>query len=220
MAYPADGGMKTGVIAEWNWRTDSVFRYFGGYPAAHRRDPNFGTSYAGVAAETRGEDWLVYYNGESAVYVLDRGGRMVSRHGLPEARRRGVPAKLAERFNEMDPAAQYNAASWITGFGRLRPGLQAIVHLDEDFVGRRAQIAFDNYRIFFSLARDDLSTACVDAPFNRPLDSRPVITITGDRVLVLTQHLTSDREAVATVYDLDLTEGGCTWLKMPRLPID
>ena len=131
---------------------------------------------------------------------------------LPARRRKGVPPDFADRLEQGREhySEKFAMASALFGLSRAGNGDLIVVHFDSELDPANR---IDS-RVYVSVLSADLRRVCVDREIPTSSASQPVVTLRGDTLYVLEQHLSESEvgEAVTTLksYRIDATD--CEWL--------
>jgi hypothetical protein len=182
-------------------------------PAEYIQSEPLRGTYSLAHAAPWADSALVGFAAGPYLVVVDRAGAVLDSVAVPVARRRGIPDGIVQdldrsRFNA---AALFQRLSGLYGLSRTANGHFVAVHIDPELHGGNRITG----RLFVSLLSPDRRRACVDREIPVSQVSQPVVTLRGDSVFVVEQHLQGESGST-TVTTYRVTPEGCAWLPTDR----
>lgn len=205
-----------GAFARWRWRTDSMTSY-GRPPETIRRSPGLLNRYNGNEAMPIVAGVVAAFSGHHVLHLFDTTGYWQRGVILPNSRRKGTPELLDRAQAALGSGANGWAGSHVFGMWPHPSGNVALAHLDWDIAGRAGAFRYTNFRLYLSLVKSDLTSACVDAVIPVVTDVQPRPLLRHDTLFVFTQHVMENDKVETGIRGFRITDEGCEWLATEKV---
>ena len=189
------GGQDRMSLLRWNRTTGDVASLLP-VPALLQSNPLLLLLGGAVFAPADGptQSMIVGFGAGSTVYRVDpENGEILDSVVVPIRRRRGLPDEAIDRAREGDGFAVINAASGLTRIARLSSGGFALLHMDMT----RKQVSFSGDMFLTTVSADGIPS-CVDFPVPLLDETRPMVSVKGDTLIILEQPI-DESDSVATI---------------------
>lgn len=185
---------------------------FAALPSEYHESPMLRGTWTMVHTEAWGDTVVVGFAGSPFLLEYARDGTVRDTIYLPARHRTGVPPDFGDRLERGRESfsEKFTMASGLFGLSRTRNGNLVAIHFDSELhSGNRI-----TSRVFASILSPDRSRACVDREVPTSTASQPVVTLRGDTLFVLEQHLPESGagEAVTTLKSYRIDDSTCEWL--------
>jgi hypothetical protein len=208
-------------FTSWVPATDSVWSW-GRVPEIFATSFQAYTQGGEPSLVRRGAGWLAVYPGDGRVFELSADGKIQRTIELPVARRRGVPAGLADSVAAIGASGVFRyAASLVFAIWELPGGDYALIHMDTDpdldeavYTASRGAggISYRNTNYWLTFLSHDLSRACPDTRIPFEADNLIVPFVNGDSLFFLTRSVATDTTANAVLHRFRVDDGPCVWV--------
>lgn len=153
-------------------------------------------------------DWILVFRGKEVI---------PDTIWIPSRHRKGVAREALDRHfvkdrYRFDKAVE--SISLLEGMWILPSGVVALIHMDTKVAMRRGTVVNTVAKPYLTLLSEDLKSACIDTPIRVDPQSRPVVTVKGDRLYVLEQIVkdTPEPSASTVVRTLRIDDSSCEWV--------
>lgn len=169
--------------------------------------------------------FLVALPATPRLLVLDSLGGQRGQIALPAARRKGESARLFDAGSRGTQAGMGMLGSSLYGLARLASGEIAVVFLDMDVVkGDGGRARFENFKLYLSIVKPDLSAVCVDGMIPVTTDVAPLPVFVGDTLFTLARQVSTGTAVRSVIYGYRVSSEGCEWQPtggvLPPSPLD
>jgi hypothetical protein len=215
------GKLSPRPFTSWVPSTDSVWSW-GEVPEIFTASVQAYSQGGEPSLVRRGDGWLAVYPGDGRVFELSADGTLQRAIEIPVARRRGVPAGLADSVAAINASRVFRyAASLVFAIWELPNGDYALVHMDTDpdldkavYAASKGAggISYQNTSYWLTFLSHDLHRACPDTRVPFEPDNLVVPFFKGDSVFFLTRSVATDTTVNAVLHQFRLDDAPCTWV--------
>ena len=223
VVYPSRELVSRTSVAIWRYPSEEI-DYVVPLPDEYMRSANHPSGYVGRFAAFFSMGSAVAWpdtimsamGGLNEIFVSTWDGQVVDTLGPPAILRRGVPADIQERLDDLAGfrGSPFAVSSIQSGLYRLSDGATVVFHHDATLEGEMplGNITAD---VYVTVISPDRKSACVDALVPHFKAMRPIHTVVRDTLFFLDRRLNEAEEGLETwvrMYRIDTS--GCTWLEM------
>lgn len=212
-------------FTSWVPATDSVWSW-GTVPEIFTQSMQAYTQGGEPSLVRRGEGWLAVFPADGKVYELSADGTFLRGVELPVARRRGVPAAVADSVAAIQASGVFRyAASMVFGISELSNGDYAIVHMDTDphlddavytASNGAGGITYEHTNYWVTFLSKDLTHTCPDNRVPFEPDNLIVPFFKGDSLFFVTRSVATDTTVTAALHRFRMDDAGCAWVDIPK----